>query len=134
MLKNILLYLSLVLAVLIAYLHISALENYYYWIYSWFDLVVHFLGGVLIASFSTWFYLSLSHIKEFNYSDKQLIILTVVNVLVISFLWEIFELVLWVSLNEPNYLLDTTLDTLFALSGSIFLQVLFLGSRKFLIK
>ncbi len=43
---------ALVLSGLLAGLHIYALEHFWYWLYPWFDLPMHMLGGAAIGTFA----------------------------------------------------------------------------------
>lgn len=82
-----------------------ALENYWYWLYWWLDIAMHTAGGLVIGLIATLFVTRWSHL--------------ILAVLVIGVLWEVFEYVIGISLVEPNFALDTSLDLLFDVIGGL---------------
>jgi len=44
-----------VLGIIIAFLHQSAVALYWYWSVPWFDIVMHFLGGLWVGTCALWF-------------------------------------------------------------------------------
>lgn len=109
-------------------LHTIALTIHLYWIFPWFDILMHFLGGVWVGLFLLWF---------LYYSDYVPRILlpryTLAGALLFGFLlgllWEVFEIVVQTKTGvhfEGNWALDTAIDlgmdifgiTLGALLGS----------------
>ncbi len=73
-----------------------ALLNYWYWEYWWLDILMHFFGGLLIALGASLALQRWAHI--------------ILAVLVIGVLWEVFEYVIGISIREPNFVLDSSLD------------------------
>jgi len=123
-----LLYFSFLILVVIAALHSAALTNYYYWIYSWFDLLVHFLGGVWVSVTALWLYFFSGLFSNPKISKMTVFWLSILAVLLSSLLWEIYEVGLWRHLSEPNFLTDTIGDTLAALAGSYVVFISFSNS------
>ncbi len=101
----------LVLIYLIFILDMIAGQYSLYWRFWWFDIVMHFLGGFFIALLSYYvFFLSGYFIKI---SKKfSVFVVSLIFVLVIGVLWEVFEYVIKVSTAQSNYILDTNLDLL----------------------
>jgi len=128
--KNELLYFGLFLIFAIALLHISALNNYYYWIYSWFDLLVHFLGGMWVAVMALWIYFFSGLFRKPKMSKVIIFWLSFLAVLSTSLLWEIYEVNIWRHLSEPDFIVDTITDTLAALAGSYMAYTYFSESYK----
>ncbi len=104
------LYTVLALSGLIAIIHILAIQKYWYWTYSWLDLLVHFLGGMLIGSM----FLAFAYFRARDWSVG--IFLTFVLCVGIS--WEVFEYWGGVPM-EVRYVPDTILDLVMDLYGAL---------------
>jgi hypothetical protein len=90
---------ALVLAALLAGVHLYALPHYWYWYFPWLDVPVHFLGGAFMGA----------AVAGVLGAYKPRTFLLVVAFGAIS--WELFEF----SINaerEANFILDTSLDLL----------------------
>ena len=90
---------ALVFATLLAYLQHNALANLWYWHYPWFDTLMHFLGGLTVATFGI------------ALLDTRRALVFLAAMLGIAIGWELFEL----SINaerEANFAFDTSLDLL----------------------
>ncbi len=96
--------------ILVGVLHITGLYYYLQWYYWWYDLVLHFLGGLWVALAITWLWLALSR--------KVRIVPILLAVLVVGGAWELFEYVIG-SLREGNYFFDTSLDMLMDALGGL---------------
>jgi len=132
MFKDRLLTTTLILILIIATGHILALNFYLYWSFKWFDLPVHFLGGMWVALTSLWlcFY---SRTKRFKETKRNIFVISVVSAIVIGLLWELFELTVRAPRAE-NFLRDTTgdliMDMLGAVSGYIYYTKFFFEKNK----
>lgn len=131
MLKHRLFTEQFVLVTIIAILHYLALKFYLYWSIWWFDIPVHFLGGLWVGFIAMWF-LFLSGIVyknvEFTKTTKIFLII-VASVIAVGILWEVFEVYSGVLTFEKNYWSDTSLDLVMDTIGGI---VAFIYSRKYL--
>ena len=90
---------TLVLASLLAFLQYEALGNLWYWYYPWFDTLMHFLGGLTVASFAV------------ALLAKRRALLFLAGMLTIAVGWELFELAINAQ-RERNFAFDTSLDLL----------------------
>ncbi len=90
---------ALVLAGALAYLQSEALANLWYWHYPWFDTLMHFLGGLAVAT------LGIALLRK----KRALIFLG--GMLAIAVGWELFELGINAE-REANFAFDTSLDLL----------------------
>lgn len=93
---------------------INKLAWKFYWYSSiwWFDIPMHFLGGVWLGLFFLYLFSRLNFVKS-------RILLTIFGVLVVGILWEFFETHLnEISKDEFN-ILDTVSDVLFDLAGGL---------------
>lgn len=90
---------ALILASTLALLQHYALANLLYWYYPWFDTMMHFLGGLALASFGV---ALLAKRRAFIFLGAMF---------GIAVGWEFFELVINAE-REANFVFDTSLDLL----------------------
>jgi uncharacterized membrane protein YjdF len=94
-----------------------------YWDYTtwWFDMVMHFLGGVWVAFFFIWFF-SIENLpflsRPLHITDPKLPYLAMFFVLLIGFLWEVFEFYAnnYIGI-YPFDIIDTSSDMFFDFFG-----------------
>lgn len=102
---------ALILALILAALQHVALDQYLFWIYPWFDVPMHYLGGVAVAAF----------LVALSRAFRPVLFLAVFTVLMIG--WEVFEYVFGIP-RESNYVFDTMLDFLMDALGAITVYVI----------
>ena len=95
----------LVVLVIIFVLHLISLRNDYYWLIWWYDIMMHFLGGVWVVLVLIWL----------NQLKAAAVVLTFKRVLttivVVGLAWEIYELLFdQTFIDAKGYGLDTVLD------------------------
>ncbi len=106
-------------------------EFFLYWKFWWFDIVMHFLGGLWVGLSALWFY-SFSGFFEDVRKDKPFIfLLSFLSVLVVGLGWEVFEFLIEIDFSN-NYISDTSLDLIMDILGGITasLIVLRIGNNK----
>lgn len=106
-----------ILVFVIAVLHIIAIELFLYWTYSWFDILMHFLGGLFIGLSALWFFFESGYIKMHR-SYRQAFIVVGVSIVLVGVGWEIFEFLADVP-REVNYVADTIVDLIMDLLGAL---------------
>lgn len=97
---------ALILSAALALLNFWALDQYLYWKNVWFDIPMHFLGGLTIGVFAAalvyrfrpWFFVLLSTVAFVG--------------------WEVFEYLFGIP-KEANYVFDTSLDLLMDALGAL---------------
>lgn len=100
-----------------------ALSLSLYWTVIWFDIMMHFLGGALIALITLFF---IYDPKFFNFSDKKPVVIffTAISItLIIGMGWELWELYMKfadVYADRLDTGLDLIMDTLGAISVCIY--------------
>ena len=105
---------SFALIILIALLHYLALDRAYYWTIAWYDIMMHFLGGLWVALAVLW--VARTERIAFLVSCRWKSILAAV--LVVGILWEVYELLFGLTfVSDPEYWGDTTLDLVMDLIG-----------------
>ena len=116
--KRILLAEIFFIGISVAVLHKIALSLSLYWNIVWFDIMMHFLGGALIALITLFF---IYDSKFFNFSIKKPILLFTAAVgvtLIIGLGWELWELYMgFADIYEDQF--DTALDLIMDTLGAI---------------
>lgn len=101
----------------IGVLNLFATYLYFYWTSSWFDLLMHFLGGFWVAMVAV----SLWAVFNKNKTTYPKIFTIVLWVTMVGVLWEVFEL--WIGATELsdgiNFITDTLSDILMDILGGI---------------
>jgi len=104
-------------------LNIIGTKLYLYWTVIWFDMIMHFLGGLFVALF---FFSVFSFLKsKLPYMEK--LVLGLIFSILVGLVWEYYELIIEVTdLREIGYWPDTgmdiVMDTLGALVGVLYAQ------------
>jgi len=114
---------SFFLLIFIFIFHYIALAQEYYWSIWWYDMVMHFLGGMWVALFALWLVNTpyLLYFKKFLSSTLSLIVVT----FIVGFLWEILELILgFTSLAAADYWSDTIIDLIMDVLGAGFIALI----------
>lgn len=100
--------------------NLVALKFYWYYSIWYFDMIMHFLGGLWLGLAFIWLFSA----KELT---SKLIFKIILSVLLIGFLWEIFEIIFYNYVAEnPFIILDTVSDICFDLTGGILAVIYFL--------
>lgn len=109
--NRILLLAQLVVIVVLAVFHLTALEFYLYWHFVWLDIVTHALGGmwigILVLMIRAWL----------GYTPS--IVWGVFGAIVLGGLWEVFDAFVGVPWGA-NDALDTSIDLLMDAVGGAF--------------
>ena len=101
---------ALLLSFTLAVLQQWAVADHLYWRYEWFDVLMHFLGGLTIAS------ILIALLSKFRPAWFGLLLVGV-------FIgWEVFEYVFGIP-RESNYVFDTALDFLMDALGALAVYV-----------
>lgn len=98
-----------------------------YWRIPWFDMPMHFLGGLWIGLTSLWLCSSCD-------SAKSLKIFTVsfLAVIIVGVLWEVFEFSIdtFLVVSSQNNTLDTISDMMFDILGGVMAAVYFIFKKQ----
>src|SRR5690606_17541667 len=106
---------------LVLYLHVLAMDQALYFEYWWFDILMHFLGGLALGWFSAYFLVKCipQHSKSFTVFFLGILSM----VLILALIWEGFEFVQGIAVNGENYLIDTIGDIVMGLLGGTLVAV-----------
>lgn len=91
-----------------------ATELYWYSLIWYFDMIMHFLGGLWVGLFFFYVFSYIESVPKFLILAFEVLIAT----LVIGLLWELYEYVLNVISLTPWDIIDTSSDVFFDLFGS----------------
>lgn len=97
---------------LLAVVHVLAITFFLYWTYSWLDIPMHALGGVVVAlGFLTFFtlYRRIAFLKGLT--------ITLAVVLMVGVTWEVFEFMNGIERSGAGYGADTILDFVMDIVG-----------------
>ncbi len=101
----------------ITLMHACAVFLYWYWTYRWFDVPMHFLGGMWVGLFLLWIWFRSGYVKKVS----RPLIVSLVGVLCIGLVWEGYEYAVWMLLSEGlpfGYYGDTLKDVCMDLLGA----------------
>lgn len=118
--KKLYLYELLLVSILVSVLHFIALKFYLYWSTNWFDVLMHFLGGLVIGLIALYLIYSFSISREYSEKHGFITIVHILSlVLVVGLMWELWELFMGFSLVLED-LSDTILDLIMDTLGGLF--------------
>jgi hypothetical protein len=115
------------LVVLIAVLNYYAYQFYWYWEFWWFDIIMHTLGGIFIASFSLWYYFfSKAEAIQIVSLKIRVFMVSLLSIVVVGIGWELFEFSVdtFITLSRHDSV-DTASDLFFDALGGSFAVLIF---------
>lgn len=104
------------LSALILILYLFALEYYLYWTVWWYDVMLHFLGGIIIGAVLVWI---LARFFPQSMSLRRMLTVVVMTALTIGLGWELFEYSAGMMGGGGNLIKDTIIDLCMDVLGSI---------------
>ncbi len=106
------------LVCVIAVLHIAATVFYLYWEFWWYDMLLHFLGGVFIGLLVLWLRFLSGYVSvPASFSARHAFLFTLCWLLVIGIGWEVFEQLIGITWSLEGYWVDTSIDVALDLVG-----------------
>jgi hypothetical protein len=120
MLKKRLLIANFILIIVITIVHLIATYFYLYWTFPWFDIMMHFLGGLWVGSTAVWYIYFSGYFYKNNSlttSKTRIFLVSIISALIVGVLWEVFEF--YVGAVDPDYIADTILDLIMDTLGGI---------------
>lgn len=128
--RSSLLYIGFFLISALGLLHFSAEFFYLYWVYWWFDALMHFLAG-LSGGLVTYWVLAESGVFP-NLVGRRVtdyMVAVFLCVMLVGIAWEIFEYVNGITQSHESYIVDTMIDLILDGVGAILAA--YVGTRKF---
>ncbi len=112
-------YAFICLVVLFVWNHIGVERDLYYYI-SWYDIVSHFLGGVIVGFGGLWFLSLFPSTRAYMQKPTGLFLSALGCILFVGIIWEIFEVYIGVvDLMHKADAIDTLYDMVFDTAGTM---------------
>lgn len=105
-------------AFVVGALHLLAIGFYLYWMWWWFDIIVHFFAGVWVALTAFWFLFIARLVPRLPLSTGAMVGSLLLVTFFIGISWETFEYSINVFI-VPHYALDTIVDLIADLVGAL---------------
>jgi len=121
--KRSLLYVGLGLAFLVWVLNSVALNLYLYWTVGWYDVMMHFLGGLTIGVLVMW-------VLGFENRSWKNFLIAFIAVLIVGVGWEIFEYINGMTFSTEKYAEDVFHDIVMDSLGAIVAYLFSTSSSK----
>jgi hypothetical protein len=114
--------LAFLAAVSLRLIHVKAMHEKLYFFYPYFDVPVHFLGGIAAALLFLFIYLIITKAQSSEWNEREVALTIIFGTLAIGIGWEIFEYVSGLT-TELNYARDTLLDLTMDVMGSLVVAI-----------
>ena len=101
------------LAIIVAFFHYLALTFYLYWTVEWFDILMHFLGGALVALLSMFIFYTSGYLNFPKEHFLSVFAMILGSVLLVGLVWELWELFVGftdVLVDQGDTILDLIMD------------------------
>lgn len=122
--RNTPLYAALFIAVVFLALHLAALNLYFYWTIWWYDVLMHFVAGV-VGGLAAYWVLFRSHVRLRRIASlKTALWSACLAMLIVGVGWEVFEYKNGLSDSQEGYVLDTMNDLILDVSGAALVVLL----------
>jgi hypothetical protein len=108
-----------ILLFILAVLFFASVKFYLDWFYWWYDMLLHFLGGVIVGMFSL---VIIKKTIDFStWTNKKVVIRVLFSTLVVGLLWEFLELSVGTTSFSDGmaYVTDTSSDLILDLIGGL---------------
>lgn len=115
-----------ILSIAIGVFHTLAIELNWYWIWRWFDIPMHILGGIIIALLA---YFLLIALENPNPASWYAFVIMVGVTVVVGLGWELFELYFEVTF-ERTAGFDTLKDMVMDVIGAVIAWGVLMGDRR----
>ncbi len=113
------LFLIFLTTVVVGTLHFTALKFFLYWVLPWFDLLVHFLAGFLVALMGVWFFVYVAHMRtRICFNSRNILYTALLSAVVVGVGWEVFEFLEGLRVVQ-DYAVDTVTDLIMDFFGAI---------------
>lgn len=100
-----------------------------YWRFWWYDIIMHFLGGLWIGLMVLWIYYLSGYFKKIKKDKSFIFLLSFLSVLIVGISWEIFEYLFEIVFSN-NYISDTSLDLIMDILGGLVASIVLLVLNK----
>jgi hypothetical protein len=117
----------LMLIALVAALHLAGFYFQFYWRITWYDHVVHTLGGLWVGLMAAFYCYS-----RFSFKRPALFVIALLSAILIGIAWEVFEVKAGITvLADHGYAADTIGDIISDTLGGLLAGAYVLTSSRF---
>ena len=109
--KNTLLYITFFSTILLWVMHTIGIAYSLYWVYWWFDTVMHILGGFSLGFLSLYIFYGFSIFRD-ELSFSEIMMVSFIFAMMLGGIWEVFEYVNDLTQSTEKYSLDVVHDLL----------------------
>jgi hypothetical protein len=118
---------ALILVLMIGVINVVASYFHWYWSIWWFDMPVHFMGGVFVAMLTIYILYKRIGVSMASKQNLKVLLIILAGTFVFGFLWEIFEFFVQGGLNgNLANVTDSVSDMCFDLAGGIFASIMYI--------
>jgi hypothetical protein len=109
-----------VLVVAIAVANAFAEHYYWYWLMRWFDMPMHFAGGVWLAGMVLWWRFFSGKFVSATFTMRAVFTWAIMGAIGIGLAWEVYEVcVSYLTVGHMNDIGDTISDLIFDAFGGL---------------
>jgi uncharacterized membrane protein YjdF len=102
------------------------MDHFFYWRFWWYDIMMHFTGGILIGGLILW---GILRVRP-NVSRGNLLLMLVIGTIIVGIGWEVMEYMGGITQGEAGYVFDTVKDLIMdTLGGLVAWTVFTLATR-----
>lgn len=117
--NRILIFETIALTILVVILYSLGLYYSLYWVTGWYDIVMHFLGGLWVAFFVMYLVFVVGIVKLPRHDKVIISLITIGSVIIVGMAWELWELFSGLSFVFKDTG-DTILDLIMDIVGGSF--------------
>lgn len=118
---------SMVVLVIVVGLHLAGSHYFWYWLYPWFEVIVHILAGVWIASLFLWLASCFNQIDSMKEYRTKSLLIALVSAALIGVVWELLEYFGQLNfVNADSYRFNTAMDLLNDVIGGVLAYLYFI--------
>ncbi len=106
----------------LALTHMTAEYYHLYWVYRWFDIPMHFFGGMWVGLAVMWFCFRSGYVWKEQAPPFSVCAAALIGGFLIGFVWELYEYAVWQFAGKwlpDNYLHDSLLDLVMDVAGAL---------------
>lgn len=120
------------LAVIVATLHMLALKLYLYWTTDWFDIPMHFLGGLLVGLVVIFICYVSGYVRMPTMHRGVMIAVILGGVLLVGVAWEVWEIFVGftdMATDQVDTILDLIMDTIGGIVAIVYTKSLLWNNK-----
>jgi hypothetical protein len=123
--------LSIIVLFVLILLHLVGSYYSLYWVFPWYDIIVHVVAGLWVSLLFLWLATILGEINSFKEYKTKTFLIAFVAAILIGVVWELVENLTQVTfVRAESYYVDTALDILNGGFGAVLAYFYFTRNKK----